>query len=219
MIWSKLGLSNPEIVDVEDPLDREFASDYVQNVMALNPLSPVKNIENINQNYKQLKKTTAIMHSNNTKHTPRKRQLSDDSENTEPCKKVKPGHIDHPPSNGQTYTNNLLIDMISKLSLNLDSMGTRLEKRISVMKSNIERKLTVKFNTVITDRVKEVVGKAKKDIQKEMKVIKENIEKLDKTYADIVSTRKENINPDNKTISQTFKIYQLIREKIQVTPF
>ncbi|VDI50688.1 Hypothetical predicted protein [Mytilus galloprovincialis] len=206
MIWSKLGITNPEIVDVENPLDREFASDYVQNVMALNPLFPVENIENIKQNDKQLKKTTAIIHSNITKQTPRKRQLSDDSENTEPCKKVKPDNIDHPPSNEQTYTNNLLIDMISKLSLNVESMGTRLEKRISDMESNMERKLTVKFNTVITDRVKEEVGKAKKDIQKEMKVIKENIEKLDKTYADIGSTRKENITPDNKTISKTFKI-------------
>lgn len=42
MIWSKLGIINPEIVDVEDPLDREFASDYVQNVMALNPFPRLK---------------------------------------------------------------------------------------------------------------------------------------------------------------------------------
>ncbi|VDH93683.1 Hypothetical predicted protein [Mytilus galloprovincialis] len=69
------------IVDAQDPLDRELASDYVQNVtLALKHLYPVENIENINQNDKQLKKTTAIIYSNNTKQTPRKRQLSDDSE-------------------------------------------------------------------------------------------------------------------------------------------
>ena len=94
-------------------------------------------------------------------------------------------------------------------------MGARLERRISDIESNVERKLTAKFNTVITERVKGEVNKVKEEVQTEIDDLKENFKRLDKTYAEIVSKEKiENVdikfmctrlkNWDKITVHQNF---------------
>ena len=90
---------------------------------------------------------------NNDKQTPRKRQLSESVECFETCKKLR-SESEYPP----VEQDNILINMMKQLTNNLN-MGERLEKRISNIESNLERKLTVKFNTVITDPVKGEVDK------------------------------------------------------------
>ena len=37
MIWSKLGVTNPELIEVEYPLSQDIASDFVQRAMAATP--------------------------------------------------------------------------------------------------------------------------------------------------------------------------------------
>ncbi|VDI71637.1 Hypothetical predicted protein [Mytilus galloprovincialis] len=182
MILSKLAQNHQELVDIvdtgDDPLSQSCAVDFVQNVMAVNPLFPVE--EKLN-----LVSTTAIIEQQRTIiQTPRKRQLSE-SENEEErscqSKKSKNG-IEHPPF----PENNILITMISKLSNNLDNMAERLEKRICDIESNVERKLTVKFNTVITDRIKGEVEQVRSELKIELDTMKEKYEQLDKSYSEIV---------------------------------
>lgn len=76
-------------------------------------------------------------------------------------------------------------------------MGARLERRISDIESNVERKLTAKFNTVITERVKGEVNNVKEEVQTEIDDLKENFKRLDKTYAEIVSKEKTIENVDS----------------------
>ncbi|CAG2186873.1 unnamed protein product [Mytilus edulis] len=80
MILSKLAQNHQELVDIvdteDDPLSQSCAVDFVQNVMAVNPLFPVE--EKLN-----LVSTTAIIEQQRTIiQTPRKRPLSE-SENEE----------------------------------------------------------------------------------------------------------------------------------------
>jgi len=44
MILSKLGVTNPELVEVEDPLSQDIASDFVQRVMAATPFCQLKTL-------------------------------------------------------------------------------------------------------------------------------------------------------------------------------
>ena len=76
MGWSKLGVTNPELIEVEDPLSQDIASDFVQRVMAATPpLLPVENIDiDTSRSERQIITTKAIVNTNN-KQTPRKRQL------------------------------------------------------------------------------------------------------------------------------------------------
>lgn len=37
MIWNTLGVTNPELIEVEDPLSQDIASDFDQRVMAATP--------------------------------------------------------------------------------------------------------------------------------------------------------------------------------------
>ena len=86
---------------------------------------------------------------------------------------------------------------MSQLSSNLDSMGARLDRRISDIKSNVEKKLIAKFNTVITERVKGEVNKVKEEVQTKIDNLKENFKRLDKTYAELVSKEKTIENVDS----------------------
>ena len=95
MIWSKLGVKNPELVEVEDPLSQDIASDFVQRVMAATPLLPVENIDT-SRSERQIKTTKAIVHTNN-KQTPRTRQLSDEDSGVEVCKKIRNENENDPP--------------------------------------------------------------------------------------------------------------------------
>ena len=150
MIWSKLGVTNPELVEVEDPLSQDIASDFVQRVMAATSLLPVENIYiDTSRSERQIITTKAIVHTNN-KQTPRKRQLSDEDSGVEVCKKIRNENENDPPFIDSS-TDNVLIRMMSQLSSNLDSMGARLERRISDIESNVEKKLIAKLNTVITE--------------------------------------------------------------------
>ena len=78
--------------------------------------------------------------------------------------------------------------MIAKLAENVNSMGSRLEKKISDIEGNVEKRLTVKFNTVITDRVKNEVDKLKEEIDSEVNAFKDKVENLEKSYAQIVAS-------------------------------
>jgi len=196
MILSKLGVTNPELVEVEDPLSQDIASDFVQRVMAATPLLPVENIDiDTSRNERQIITTKAIVHTNN-KQTPRKKQLSDEDSGVEVCKKIRSENENDPPFIDSSK-DNVLIQMMSQLSSNLDSMGARLERRISDIESNVERKLTAKCNTVIMERVKEEVNKVKEEIHTEIDDLKENFKRLDKTYAEIVSKEKTIENVDS----------------------
>ena len=98
--------------------------------------------------------------------------------------------------------------MMSQLSSNLDSMGARLGRRISDIESNVEKKLTAKFNTVITERVKGEVNKVKEEVRTEIDNLKENFKRLDKAYAEIVSKENTIKNVDSnrtKAININFK--------------
>ena len=206
MIWSKLGISNPELLDAEDPLSQKIVSDYVQKVMMTTPLIPENdnNIINVVNEKKVQELTTKVMIHNNDKQTPRKRQLSESVECFETCKKLR-SESEYPP----VEQDNIIINMMKQLKNNLNNMGERLEKRISNIESNLERKLTVKFNTVITDRVKGEVDKVRNDINSEI----EHVEKLDKTYSEIVSNGvlgNPNITHENpKEAKQTIVVKNL----------
>ncbi|CAC5373868.1 unnamed protein product [Mytilus coruscus] len=50
----------------------------------------------------------------------------------------------------------------------------------------IERKLTVKFNTVVTDRIKGEVEQVRSELKIELDTMKEKYEQLDKSYSEIV---------------------------------
>lgn len=77
--------------------------------------------------------------------------------------------------------------MIEKLASSLDTMTNRLERRISDIEGNIERKLTAKFNTVITDLVKSEVRQARDEMKIELDLLKDKCDHLDKSYSVIVA--------------------------------
>ena len=87
-------------------------------------------------------------------------------------------------------------------------MGARLGRRISDIESNVEKILTAKFNTVITERVKGEVNKVKEEVRTEIDNLKENFKRLDKAYAEIVSKENtiENVDSNRtKAININFK--------------
>ena len=97
MGWSKLGVTNPELIEVEDPLSQDIASDFAQRVMPATPLLPVENIYiDTSRSERQIITTKAIVHTNN-KQTPRKRQLSDEDSGVEVCKKIRNENENDPP--------------------------------------------------------------------------------------------------------------------------
>ena len=148
MIWSKLRVTNPELVEIDDPSSQDIASDFVQRVMAATPLLPVENIDiDTSRSERQIITTKAIVPTNN-KQFPRKRQLCDDDSEIEVCKKIR-SENENDPLFIDSSKDNVLIQMMSQLSNNLDSMGARLERRISDIESNVEKNLTAKFNTVM----------------------------------------------------------------------
>jgi hypothetical protein len=143
MIWSKLRVTNPELVEVEDPSSQDIASDFVQRVMAATPLLPVENIDiDTSRSERQIIITNAIVHTNN-KQFPRKRQLCDEDSEIEVCKKIR-SENENDPLFIDCSKDNVLIQMMSQLSSNLDSMGARLERRNSDIKSNVEKKINCK---------------------------------------------------------------------------
>ncbi|CAC5407385.1 unnamed protein product [Mytilus coruscus] len=108
------------------------------------------------------------------------------------------GH--HPVSLSDTVTFNALANMITNLTESLNNLGSRLEKRISDIEGNVEKRLTVKFNTVINDRVKGEVAKLKAEITTEVSEYKDKVETLEKSYAEIITSKcdktvqKQNLN-------------------------
>ncbi|CAG2233342.1 unnamed protein product [Mytilus edulis] len=198
MIWSKLVETNPELIDTfEDPLSQENAFDFVQKVMAATPLAPVD--ININS-----RKTVIATQATLEHHpTPRKRSLShsddDDVAKTSKCKKSRNDSdiVHHPPFSND---NEQLVNMICKLANSLDTMSDRLERRISDIEGNIERKLTAKFNTVITDRVQKEV----KQVRDEISELKDKYEQIDKTFNEIAS--KKQSTTAEKSVERKFDI-------------
>ena len=72
--------------------------------------------------------------------------------------------------------------MICKLSDNFNSVANRLEKRMCEIEGNVEKRLTVKFNTVIHDRVHKEVCQLKDQISTEVNELKEKVISLEKSY-------------------------------------
>ncbi|VDI26274.1 Hypothetical predicted protein [Mytilus galloprovincialis] len=185
MHWSRLGFTNPDLIEVADPLGTNFATEYVKEVMAANtPLIPVYDKIEHEEHFLPVTATKAIVHNKIIENTPRKRQLSEHDDESDTLRKKSRGENDPPL---ETHKDNILISMISKLSDNLENVAFRLEKRITDIESNVERKLTAKFNTVITDRVKGEVSKVRDEIRSEIDSLKDNFNKLDKSYAEIGS--------------------------------
>ncbi|CAG2250065.1 unnamed protein product [Mytilus edulis] len=179
-----------------NPLSQIGAGDYVQTVMAPNSLV---NINSQPGDYKSTVSTIAEVYNTPNSaptptHTPRKRRLSE-SEN----KKMKSSG--HPPiALSDTVTFNALANMITNLTESMNNLGSRLEKRMSEIEGNVEKRLTVKFNTVINDRVKGEVAKLKAEITTEVSEYKDKVETLEKSYAEIVTSKcdrtdqKQNLN-------------------------
>ncbi|CAC5406643.1 unnamed protein product [Mytilus coruscus] len=187
MHWSRLGYTNPELIEVADPLSTNFATKYVKEVVAVNPLRPVHDKIEHEKQFIPITATKAIVHNKNIEPTPRKRQLSENDDEIDTLRKKSRGENDPPL---ESHRDNSLINMISKLSDSLDNVAFRLEKRITDIESNVERKLTAKFNTVITDRVKGEVSKVRDEVSSEIDSLKDNFKKLDKSYAEIIPNKE-----------------------------
>ena len=184
----------------ENPLSQIGAGDYVQSVMATNKL-----ITAVSENgeCKKTVSTTADIHNADTSaltNTPRKRRCSDSQEISE-NKKMKSAHppTDTTPNHNDSSSFNILASMIAKLAENVNSLGCKLEKRISDIEGNVEKRLTVKFNTVISDRVKNEVDKLKEEIDSEVNVVRDKVENLEKSYAEIVASNNGPVQTANKS--------------------
>ncbi|CAG2201731.1 unnamed protein product [Mytilus edulis] len=191
-----------------NPLSQIGAGDYVQTVMAPNSLV---NINSQPGDYKSTVSTIAEVYNTPKSahahtHTPRKRRLSESDETASENKKMKSSG--HPPvALSDTVTFNALANMITNLIESMNNLGSRLEKRISEIEGNVEKRLTVKFNTVINDRVKGEVAKLKAEITSEVSEYKDKVETLEKSYAEIVTSKcdktdqKQNLNIIVKNLS------------------
>ncbi|CAC5420375.1 unnamed protein product [Mytilus coruscus] len=173
------------------------ATNFLQTVMAP---SPIVNIEN---NVSTIT-TVAQIHKPHltTTNTPRKRHLSEtDSDHVE-NKKMKHSSISaspssHLPTSDNTHFN-AIVQMISNLSDNFNSVASRLESRISEIEGNVEKRLTVKFSNVIHDKVKSEVGKLKDQISTEVNELKEKIVSLGKSYAEFAASSGKVITSELK---------------------
>ncbi|CAG2255483.1 unnamed protein product [Mytilus edulis] len=211
MHWSRLGFTNPDLIEVADPLGTNFATEYVKEVMAANtPLIPVYDKIEHEEHFLPVTATKAIVHNKIIENTPRKRQLSEHDDESDTLRKKSRGENDPPL---ETHKDNILISMISKLSDNLENVAFRLEKRITDIESNVERKLTAKFNTVITDRVKGEVSKVRDEIRSEIDSLKDNFNKLDKSYAEIVAN-----NGNTKEREQSSQTHNIVIKNLVVDP-
>ena len=96
----------------------------------------------------------------------------------------------HPTPNPESDNSSFdaLALMISKLTESLDTLGNMLEKRISDIEGNVEKRLTVKFNTVITDGVKNEVDELKGEITSKVNGFKDKVETFEKSDADVVAS-------------------------------
>lgn len=88
--------------------------------------------------------------------------------------------------------------MISNLSDNFNSVASRLESRMSEIEGNVEKRLTVKFDKVIHDKVKSEVGKLKDQISSEVNELKEKVVSLGKSYAEVAASSGKVINSELK---------------------
>ena len=64
-----------------------------------------------------------------------------------------------------------LVKSIEELSTSVNTMAVRIEKRMCDIETNVENKLTVKFNSVITTRVRDEVEQVRDDILKVQKQV------------------------------------------------
>ncbi|VDI64972.1 Hypothetical predicted protein [Mytilus galloprovincialis] len=79
-----------------------------------------------------------------------------------------------------------IMNMINKLSdtCNFNSVATRLENRMCEIEGSVEKRVTVKFNTVIHDRVQKEICQLKDEMSTEVEEIKEKVMSLEKSYAE-----------------------------------
>lgn len=196
MILSQFESSFSECFD-GNPLSQFGATDFVQKVMAPSP------IENIDHNVSTLT-TVAQIHKPHltTTNTPRKRHLSETDQDQVEHKKMKHSSISATPSthlpNSDNTQFNSIVQMISNLSDNFNSVASRLESRMSEIEGNVEKRLTVKFDKVIHDKVKSEVGKLKDQISSEVNELKEKVVSLGKSYAEVAASSGKVINSELK---------------------
>ena len=79
------------------------------------------------------------------------------------------------------------MSLISKLNENFKSVADRLEKRMSEIEGNVEKWLSVKFNTVMHDRVQNEVCKLKDEINTEVNELKQKVVSVEKSNAEVAS--------------------------------
>ena len=177
-----------------NPMSQFGASDFVQTVMASSPLVNIEDKHNVSTYYTTV---TAVADVHKTlspsPKLPRKRHLSEsDSEETiAENKKMKcSSPITSTPS--PPFSDNIqlsaIVNMISKLSDNFNSVANRLEKRMCEIEGNVEKRLTAKCNTVIHDRVHKEVCQLNDQILTEVNEFKEKVISLEKSYAQVVTS-------------------------------
>ena len=88
-----------------------------------------------------------------------------------------------------------------------------LEKRISDIEGNVEKRLTTKFNTVITDWIQNEVSKVKDDLNNEVQNIKEKVEKIEKSYAEAVTNMSRDVHPNSPPVNLNVITKNLVYDK------
>ena len=206
----------------DNPMSECGAKEFVDSVMAVNKVVNNEDVQLTEGMASRITKAIVhtvpeIKHSEKSNATPRKRALSgesDDENQSSEAKKLKRSSPPIPSEGPALPTTHFdaLVGMISDLSANVMSVATRLEKRISDIEGNIEKRLTVKFNTVISDRIQNEVGKFKEECNDEIQNIKMKVDKIEKSYADVVaSTPKECAQKDQ--INLNFIVKNLAYDK------
>ena len=176
-----------------DPLSQQSATEYVSTVMAATPVQ-VNNADQALIDHL----SGASIDSPNLMKSVRKRgagELNSDSDDESLLVGVKKHkQNDSVADRGAAEGYSLLVDMIQELSANVKDISVRLERRIGEIEGNVEKRLSVKFNTVITDRVHNEVSKAKAEITAtvtaELHKVKDNVKALESAC---VGKQSENV--------------------------
>ncbi|VDI14403.1 Hypothetical predicted protein [Mytilus galloprovincialis] len=161
--------------------------------MQVSDVNKINMISQVNPTHDQLDYTTSNSDGNTQPGTSRKRQNSekDDIEN----KKLKVTEQLQIPVMGESEK--FSFSAIQNLATNITVSFNMLSDRMIQMESSIEAKISAKIESALETKVKEEVGKFKKDIQQDFDRINEKIDNVQKSYDDLAK------NKDNGTINSS----------------
>ncbi|CAG2251348.1 unnamed protein product [Mytilus edulis] len=161
--------------------------------MQVSDVNKINMISQVNPTHDQLDYNTSNSDGNTQPGTSRKRQNSekDDIEN----KKLKVTEQLQIPVMGESEK--FLFSAIQNLATNITVSFNMLSDRMIQMESSIEAKISAKIESALETKVKEEVGKFKKDIQQDFDRINEKIDNVQKSYDDLAK------NKDNGTINSS----------------